>query len=90
MSNLELNWLQLKRVIQSFLLVQLHTGGLHFLLSYTGDTDLKMIPEQAIMIIYPDTWRATLLKISVMAAPPPVSLRGHDKVDSSIKAQQLH
>lgn len=23
-----------------------------------------------------------------MAAPPPVSLRGHDKVDSSIKARQ--
>lgn len=73
-----------------FLLVQLHTGGLLFLLSYTGDTDLKMIPGQAIMIIYPDMWRATLLKISVMAAPPPVSLCGHDKVDSSIKAQQLH
>lgn len=56
MSNLEFNWLQLKCVIQPFLLVQLHTGGLHFLPSYTGDTDLKMIPGQAIMIIYPDTW----------------------------------
>lgn len=35
--------------------VQLHTGGLQFLMSYTGDTDFKMIPGQAIMIIYPDT-----------------------------------
>lgn len=76
--------------MQPFLLVQLHNGGFYFPLSQPGDTDLKMIPGQAIMIIYPDTWRATLLKISVMVASPAVSLCGHDKVDSSIKDQQLH
>lgn len=70
---------------QLFSLIQLQ-----LLLSNTGDTDLKMIPRQTIMIIYPDTWRATLLKISVTAAPQPISLRGHDKVDSSINLQQLH
>ena len=70
--------------------LELHVGGVHFVLSYTGDTDLKMIPRQAIMIIYPGIWWATLLKISVMAASQTVSLCGHDKEDSSIKAQQLN
>lgn len=57
---------------------------------YPGNTDFKMIPVQVIMIIYSDTCRGTLLKISVILLSLPVSLHGHDKVDPSIKRQQLY